>query len=81
MSKEPSGKPPAPDEPEQPEFDQEWKRQEHAAKRQLSEAQGMLDKWDSDDADNVDGDETITIDAVELDDGESTLADFMEVGE
>jgi DNA polymerase I len=42
------------------------------AKKQLSQAQGMLDEWEPDESDES----PIEIDAMELDDGPSTLHDF-----
>ena len=62
------------DDPE-PQYDDEWERERAEAKEKLSKAQEALDGWDSDD--DSEDDDPVKINAVTLDDGPSTLDDFM----
>lgn len=60
---------------EEPEFDDEWDRERAKAQEKLTKAQEMLDGWSDDDS--VDDEEAVELNAVSLDDGPSTLDDFM----
>lgn len=55
-------------------FDSQWEKEQYEARKRVSEAQGMLGDWDEEDNDE---EEPIQIDAVTLDDGPSTLDDFL----
>ena len=56
-------------------FDSEWERQQYEAKKRLSETQKALESWDGEES--ADDEEAVSINTVELDDGPSTLDDFM----
>lgn len=57
---------------EQPES--EWERQKMQARKQLSEAQDVLDGWDENEEED---DKEVRIDMTTMDEGPSTLDDFM----
>jgi DNA polymerase I len=61
-------------EDDKPTIDDEWEREELEARKKLSKAQNVLGNWESDENEKEDSEE---VDMVVLDDGPSTLDDFL----